>query len=151
MKRVRPVVSAPRGPYNSDALEANAWFLLTRAFVLGCDTDKPWEEFRGIFGQAGLLKLKLTLKEILLGGIRDKYWIVSHRWICPEHPDWKEDEPLYQSAKLKKLQELLRENPHIEGVWNVSIKGNRPRAMRKIEAEAWCVGDVFFMPVATQE
>ena len=117
MKRVRPVVSAPRAPYNSDALEANAWFLLTRAFVLGCDTDKPWEEFRGIFGQAGLLKLKLTLKEILLGGIRDKYWIVSHRWICPEHPDWKEDEPQYQSAKLKKLQELLRENPHIEGVW----------------------------------
>ena len=24
-------------------------------------------------------------------------------------------------------------NPHIEGVWNVSIKGNRPQAMRKIE------------------
>ena len=28
------------------------------------------------------------------------------------------------------------DEPHIQGVWNVSIKGNRPQAMRKIEQES---------------
>ena len=115
-RKVAPVVSAVRGKYSSASLQKGHWFLVTREHVIACRTDKATAEFRKLYDQGALQVLVLTDKDIIAGSL-DDYVIVSHRWITPEHPDWDDKEPGNQSAKLKKLQEYLKANPDVKGIW----------------------------------
>jgi len=95
--------------YDSAALAHDQWYMVSRKHIRSCDSEKPFEEFRTMYEQGSLTCLNLNEEQILSGGL-DKYWILSHRWIDPTHPD-------PDCHKLKKLKEMLREHPDIEGVW----------------------------------
>ena len=53
----------------------------------------------------------------IVAGSLDEYVVVSHRWITPGHPDWDDNEPANQCAKLKMLQDYIRKNPRTKGAW----------------------------------
>ena len=119
---IRPVLSGQENPrsiytYNSDNLRRERWAFAKRESILSWDPTSKMPEFRDLIAQGGIEWIDLPEIEILKGERLQNYWITSHRWFHKDHPDWDPDHPQNQGAKLRELQRMLQEHPHIRGVW----------------------------------
>ena len=103
--------------YKSSDLQPGKWAVVTRAAVLSWKPDQPMPEFRQVISDGGMVWVEMTEAQMVLGRTLENIVIVSHRWFSLDHPDWDPDEKGNQSSKLRKLQQLLQDDPSIEGVW----------------------------------
>mmetsp|Transcript_34929 Transcript_34929/g.80908 ORF Transcript_34929/g.80908 Transcript_34929/m.80908 type:complete len:927 (-) Transcript_34929:130-2910(-) len=103
--------------YRSADLQPGRWAFVKRDAVLSWSTSKPMPEFRDAVEQHALEFIEVSTDEFILERKLSEFWIISHRWFSRSHPDWDENLPQNQSAKLKKLQELLCEHEEIRGIW----------------------------------